>query len=84
MLTVRFFSMIREALNRGELVLEWHEDMTTVNAVKEHLVAMNGEDWREVLFQPNVVHAVNQKVVFPDSAVQAGDEVAFFPPMTGG
>ena len=28
--------------------------------------------------------AVNQEMAEPDDAVKAGDEVAFFPPVTGG
>ena len=54
-----------------------------VAAVKA-LLAQRGVDWREALYQPNVVHALNHKVVFTDAAVSDGDELAFFPPMTGG
>jgi molybdopterin synthase sulfur carrier subunit len=36
------------------------------------------------LYQPNVVHALNQRVVNTDHMLADGDEVAFFPPMTGG
>jgi molybdopterin synthase sulfur carrier subunit len=32
----------------------------------------------------NLRYAVNQQMVRLDSPVQAGDEVAFFPPVTGG
>ncbi len=84
MLTIRFFSLIRERLNIGEMHIEWQEQLSTVAAIKEHLVETHDDTWREVLFQPNVVHALNQRVVFPDTSVQDGDEVAFFPPMTGG
>ena len=31
-----------------------------------------------------VIYAINQEYAQPDSIVQAGDEVAFFPPVTGG
>jgi molybdopterin converting factor small subunit len=31
-----------------------------------------------------LVHALNHKVVYTDAVVAAGDELAFFPPMTGG
>ena len=84
MITVKFFSMVREALNIGETQVEPDPGMTTVSALKCALVDANGEHWHEVLNQPNIIHAVNQVVVAPDAPVEDGDEVAFFPPMTGG
>lgn len=84
MLTIKFFSLIREALNVGELTLEWSDELATVAHIKHHLVERHGEPWREVLFQPNVVHAVNQTVVHDQTPLKRGDEIAFFPPMTGG
>ena len=33
---------------------------------------------------PNVIHAVNQRVVMIEEPLHDGDEIAFFPPMTGG
>lgn len=84
MLTVKFFSLIRERLGVSELMLDWQPSLATVDAVKRHLADVHGDEWQAVLFQPNVVQAVNQKVVFPDNPVAQGDELAFFPPMTGG
>ena len=48
------------------------------------LLSQRGAEWKEALNQPNLVHALNYKVVFTDAAVSEGDELAFFPPMTGG
>ena len=39
---------------------------------------------REVLAQDNMVRAVNQAVVSKNCALHDGDEIAFFPPVTGG
>ena len=54
-----------------------------VAAIKKRLSQRGGE-WKEALNQPNLVHALNHKVVFIDAVVSEGDELAFFPPMTGG
>ncbi len=54
-----------------------------VAAIKKRL-SQRGAEWKEALNQPNLVHALNHKVVFIDAVVSAGDELAFFPPMTGG
>ena len=35
-------------------------------------------------FPANTLVAINQEYASPASAVRAGDEVAFFPPVTGG
>jgi molybdopterin synthase sulfur carrier subunit len=84
MLTVRFFSLIREALDCEELMFDWTADVASVDDLRECLASDGGEIWREALFQPNVVCAVNQRVVLGAHVLQDGDEVAFFPPMTGG
>ena len=43
-----------------------------------------GQRWQDVLNRPNMIRAVNQEVVSADVALKDGDEVAFFPPVTGG
>ena len=90
--TVKLFAALREALGESEMEVELSEalpelasgsSVVDVAAVKAFL-AKRGVHWREALYQPNVVHALNHKVVFTDAVVSDGDELAFFPPMTGG
>jgi molybdopterin synthase sulfur carrier subunit len=82
-ITVKFFSLIREAVKTEQLSLELDDCMSTVAGLKEVLGA-RGEAWVEALSHPNLIQAVNQRVVFEEEAINDGDEIAFFPPMTGG
>ena len=85
---IKLFATLREALGESEFDLSLaalvpSEKPVDVAAVKA-LLSKRGIDWYEALNQPNVVHALNHKVVFTDAPVAEGDELAFFPPMTGG
>ena len=84
MLKVLFFARIKEQLDCDALELEWPGAAVDLDALQERLCAEHGGKWREVLGQGNVIRAVNQTVVEGSSALQDGDEVAFFPPVTGG
>lgn len=74
-ITVKFFASLRERMGRAEATLA-AQDMGTVDAV-----------WRAVSAEAppaNTLVAVNQEYAQWDSSVKDGDEVAFFPPVTGG
>lgn len=81
MITVKLFARIREELGVAEFV---HPEEPTVSALVAALARTRGPHWSEVLLAPQVIVAINQKVADRDSAIAAGDEVAFFPPVTGG
>ena len=82
-ITVKFFSLIREAVETEQLTLELKDNLTTIEGLKNEL-GLRGEAWKEALSHPNLIQAVNQRVVFQEEPINDGDEVAFFPPMTGG
>ena len=87
-ITIKLFSALREALGESEFQLDLSDISeasapVNVEAIKKQL-AQRGAEWKEALNQPNLVHALNHKVVFTDAVVTEGDELAFFPPMTGG
>lgn len=73
---VKFFASLREQLGHDDIELD-SETVTTVQDV-----------WRtaskNIPAPPNTLCAINMQYAKFDDAVQDGDEVAFFPPVTGG
>ena len=84
MLKVLFFARIREQLDCAGLELPWEPGLGDLDAVERHLVARGGDDWAATFAEHNLIRAINQTVVEPGAAVTDGDEIAFFPPVTGG
>lgn len=84
MLSLVFFASVREKLGVEKERWEWGADTVTVEQLLTALVEAKGELWGEVLLQPNLLVAVNQEMAGLDMAINDGDEIAFFPPVTGG
>ena len=60
------------------------ENVTTVAGLRAHLMARGGA-WQSVLAHGKTLRvAVNHEMAQPSTPIGAGDEVAFFPPVTGG
>jgi len=82
--TVRYFASLREAIGKDAEEIELPSGISTVARLRSHLSSRGGA-YGEVLAERKLVRsAVNQDMVKPTAAVKAGDEVAFFPPVTGG
>ncbi|WP_437884148.1 MoaD/ThiS family protein [Pseudomonas sp. LRF_L74] len=81
MIRVQFFARYREALaTDGEQVAA--DGLATLDDLRERLLARGGA-W-QVLAEKNLMCALNQELCSLDSALVDGDEVAFFPTVTGG
>jgi molybdopterin synthase sulfur carrier subunit len=80
---VLFFAGLREALGSGSETLDLPAGIATVGGLRDFLAA-RGEPWSALTSTKNLRVAVNQQMVGLDTPVKAGDEVAFFPPVTGG
>ena len=75
-ITVKFFASLRENLNVSSETLNPSEVQTVIDAWNK---ATNGATMPE-----NILAAINMDYVDHSHKVQDGDEVAFFPPVTGG
>ena len=78
-----FFASLREALGTHGEEMELPDGVSDVAALKIFL-ATRGAAWQVLTQSQNLRAAVNQRMAGPDSTIADGDEVAFFPPVTGG
>lgn len=77
--TVLFFARYREVLDLDSLDVEG--DFATVGALRQ---ALAGDPGFEVLAETGLMCARNEELCSLDEPLVDGDEVAFFPPVTGG
>lgn len=82
MINLQFFARYRETLGRDAEQLEWDPSLQTVDALRKQLLA-RGNEW-SVLAEKNLMCARNQELCGLDEPIVDGDEVAFFPTVTGG
>ena len=84
MIRVVFFARLREDLGTAMEELQLPAHVNTVDALRRHLTT-RGEAWQQALAPGKALRvAVNHEMVKDSAPVRAGDEVAFFPPVTGG
>ncbi len=83
MIRVVFFASLRETLATETLDVD-SKDIGTVRELLDALIDQQGAAWHDALTAENVLMAVNHTMVDQDSPVADNDEVAFFPPVTGG
>ena len=84
MVKVLYFARLREDLGCAEETIVLPPGVDTVAGLRAHLMA-RGSAWRQGLAQGRALQvAVNQDMAQPGTPLKPGDEVAFFPPVTGG
>jgi sulfur-carrier protein len=83
MIDVQYFASVRERLGIDSEQVD-ATGLGTVAALLDFLAERHGERGQRVLKEARVLAAVNQVVAESATAVKSGDEVAFFPPVTGG
>ncbi len=71
---VKFFASLREKVGKAEVSLD-----QAANASEAWQQATDNAPWPD-----NVLVAINLEYAKIDSPLEDGDEVAFFPPVTGG
>jgi sulfur-carrier protein len=83
-ITVLYFARLRESLGQSSEQLALPANVRNLEGLRS-LLAARGGAWKDELAQDKRVRAaVNQAMAHADSPLADGDEVAFFPPVTGG
>ena len=80
MLTIRLFATMRDTAGKAVLKMELPSS-ATVSEVFRQLTFLHPD---LEPFRRSLLVAVNQEYADWDGPVQDGDEVAFFPPVSGG
>jgi len=81
---VLFFANLREQIGTGVEVVDLPDSASTVAGLRMHLMRRGGA-WQHAFADTKVVRvAVNQDMAAAGAPLSPGDEVAFFPPVTGG
>ncbi len=78
---ILYFASLREALGMAGETIELPSGVLTVGGLRDWLV---GQGRDKLGTAKNLRCAVNQELAGLDAPVAEGDEIAFFPPVTGG
>ena len=79
---VLFFAQFRERLGVDQLIIE-QPGIDSVEMLVDHFAKQEGH-WQDVFGSDQMLVAVNQQIVDRSTRLKPDDEVAFFPPVTGG
>jgi sulfur-carrier protein len=82
--TILYFARLKEVFGRGSERIALPRSVGTVAALREHLRGRGGAWEAELADAKPVRVAVNQEMADPQARIGPDDEVAFFPPVTGG
>ena len=81
---ILYFASLREALNRDKEQIDLPDAIKTIADLKQFL-ATRGEAWQAAFnADASLLASVNQQMASDESAISNADEIAFFPPVTGG
>lgn len=81
---ILYFAWVRERIGRSSEEIDLPAEVATVADLIDHLIG-RGEDYAHAFENRTVIRAALDQVhVKPDAPIAGADEIAFFPPMTGG
>lgn len=81
-ISILFFASFKEQLGVDKITYEVTENTSITQLC--NALTKQGNNWQKVFSSPSLLVAVNQSMVEFDHQLNENDEVAFFPPVTGG
>ena len=84
MITILYFARLREALGTASEEIALPDHVGDLGALRAVLISRGGAWAAELAEAKPIRAAVNQDMAANDTPVRDGDEIAFFPPVTGG
>ena len=80
---ILYFASIGESLGIEDEIIELPQEGLSLGELKEKL-AIRGPAWEKVMRSTTLQSALNQAISCDTASLRDGDEIAFFPPVTGG
>lgn len=80
---ILYFASLGERLGVAKEVFNINDEKVSVGELK-NMLAQRGNDWKTQLLSPTLQCALNQTISDNTAELKDGDEIAFFPPVTGG
>jgi molybdopterin synthase sulfur carrier subunit len=84
MVTIVYFARLRETLGKASEQIVLPAGVSNLGSLRT-LLRQRGGAWADELSDSRPVRAaVNQDMASSETPIRDGDEIAFFPPVTGG
>ena len=83
-MVIKYFSWIREHIGKSEESFDLPSNVTTINELINYLNSLN-DQYKHAFAKRSLIKIAINKTYSPiESKISNNDEVAFFPPVTGG
>ncbi len=83
-MVIKYFSWIKEYIGKSEELIELPDDITTIAELINYLDNLNDHYKRAFVKRDLIKIAVNKTYCSVETKISNNDEIAFFPPVTGG